>query len=39
VWALKLDDLIDIAKKELTRGLTDEECRQYLHVERCPART
>jgi len=32
IWALDLDDLIKIAKKELTRDLTDEECRQYLHA-------
>ena len=31
VWALDLDELIAIAKDELTRGLTDDECRQYLH--------
>jgi WD40 repeat protein/class 3 adenylate cyclase len=31
VWALDLDELIAIAKEELTRGLTDDECRQYLH--------
>ncbi|MFN2590052.1 MAG: AAA family ATPase [Actinomycetota bacterium] len=36
VWALDLDDLIRIAKGELTRGLTDEECRQYLRGP-CPA--
>ena len=36
IWALDLDDLIEIARKELTRGLAVEECRQYLHVERCP---
>jgi WD40 repeat protein/DNA-binding SARP family transcriptional activator len=35
VWALDLDDLIEIAKDKLTRTLTDEECRQYLHVDRC----
>jgi WD40 repeat protein/class 3 adenylate cyclase len=35
VWALDLDDLIRIAEGELTRGLTEEECRQYLH-EACP---
>jgi WD40 repeat protein/DNA-binding SARP family transcriptional activator len=37
VWALDLDDLIEIAEGKLTRGLTDGECRQYLHVEPCPA--
>jgi WD40 repeat protein len=36
IWALDLDDLIEIAKAELTRGLTVDECRQYLHVEPCP---
>ena len=36
VWALDLDDLIAIANDRLTRTLSDDECRQYLHVERCP---
>src|SRR5262245_9424947 len=36
VAPLELDELIEFAKRELTRSLTDEECRQYLHVERCP---
>jgi WD40 repeat protein/class 3 adenylate cyclase len=31
VWALDLDELIEIAEAELTRELTDDECRQYLH--------
>ena len=31
VWALDLDELIAIAEDELTRPLTDDECRQYLH--------
>jgi WD40 repeat protein/class 3 adenylate cyclase len=35
VWAIDLDDLIAIAEQELTRELTDEECRQYLH-DACP---
>ena len=30
VWALDLDDLIAIAKREVTRGLSASECRQYL---------
>ncbi|MGH9261545.1 MAG: hypothetical protein ACRD08_16900 [Acidimicrobiales bacterium] len=34
--ASDLDDLIAIAESELTRSLTDEECQQYQHVERCP---
>jgi WD40 repeat protein len=37
VWALDLDDLIEIASEEVTRTLTDEECRQYLHAEQCPS--
>jgi WD40 repeat protein len=36
VWALELDDLIAIAQHELTRSLTDEECQEYEHLERCP---
>jgi WD40 repeat protein len=35
VWALDLDDLIDIATARLTRGFSEDECRQYLHLERC----
>jgi WD40 repeat protein/DNA-binding SARP family transcriptional activator len=37
IWALDIDDLLEIARGEVTRPLTDEECRQYLHVESCPA--
>jgi dipeptidyl aminopeptidase/acylaminoacyl peptidase len=36
IWALDIDDLLEIARREVTRPLTDEECRQYLHVDRCP---
>jgi WD40 repeat protein len=35
IWALDLDDLLDIARDQVTRPLTDEECRQYLHLDRC----
>jgi WD40 repeat protein/DNA-binding SARP family transcriptional activator len=35
VWALDIDDLLRIARDELTRTFTDEECHQYLHVG-CP---
>jgi WD40 repeat protein len=35
VWALELDELVDIAEREVTRALTDEECRQFLHQQRC----
>ena len=38
IWALDIDDLLEIARQQVqvTRSLTDEECRQYLHVDRCP---
>jgi WD40 repeat protein len=36
VWALDVDDLLEIARREAGRSLTDEECRQYLHVDECP---
>jgi WD40 repeat protein len=35
IWALDIDDLLEIARREAERSLTDEECRQYLHVDRC----
>jgi WD40 repeat protein len=35
LWAVDLDDLIGIARDELTRTLTDQECQQYLHEQRC----
>ena len=35
IWALELDDLITIARSELTRALTDAECRQHLHLDAC----
>jgi WD40 repeat protein len=35
VWTLDLDELIRFAKGEVTRELSDDECRQYLH-ESCP---
>jgi WD40 repeat protein len=36
VWALDLDDLLRIARQNVTRSLSDEECLQYLHEEQCP---
>jgi WD40 repeat protein/DNA-binding SARP family transcriptional activator len=36
VWALDIDDLLAIADREVTRSLTSEECRQYLHLDQCP---
>jgi WD40 repeat protein len=37
IWALDIDDLLEIARQNVTRSLTDEECLQYLHVDSCPA--
>ena len=36
VYALPLDDLVAIAKSRVTRALTTDECRKYLHTETCP---
>jgi WD40 repeat protein len=36
VYALRLDDLMKLAAERVTRNLTGEECRIYLHLERCP---
>ncbi len=35
-YTLDMDDLIALAEARLTRGLTDEECRKFLHAEPCP---
>jgi WD40 repeat protein/class 3 adenylate cyclase len=35
VWVLDLDELIRIAEGEVQRELTDDECRQYLHIPTC----
>ena len=37
VYALRLEDLVRIAKSRVTRSLTIEECQKYLHVDTCPA--
>ncbi len=36
VWTLPLDELIAIGEARVTRALTTEECRQYLHMDACP---
>jgi WD40 repeat protein/serine/threonine protein kinase len=36
IWTLDIDDLLEIARREVARPLADEECRRYLHVDRCP---
>jgi len=35
---LPIDEFIDLVEARVTRSLTDDECRQYLDVERCPER-
>ncbi|WP_404380796.1 winged helix-turn-helix domain-containing protein [Knoellia locipacati] len=32
---LRIDELADLAASRVTRSLTDDECRQYLHVTAC----
>jgi hypothetical protein len=34
---MDIDELLEIARDELTRTFTGEECRQYLHLETCPS--
>jgi DNA-binding SARP family transcriptional activator len=36
IWPLDLDQLIGFMKANVTRTLTDNECQQYLHLDRCP---
>jgi WD40 repeat protein len=36
LFTLRLDDLVTLAQSRLTRTLTDEECRKFLHRETCP---
>ena len=37
VFLLNIDELLGLAQSRITRSLTTEECRKYLHVEQCPA--
>ena len=36
VYALNIEDLVTIAQSQVTRSLTTEECRKYLHTDACP---
>ena len=36
MYVLRVEDLIALAKSRLTRSLTIEECKKYLHREACP---
>jgi WD40 repeat protein len=37
VFAIDIDDLIEIAESRVTRPLNDAECQRYLHLPACPA--
>ena len=34
---LSAEELMKVARSRLSRGLTDEECQTYLHLDACPA--
>jgi WD40 repeat protein len=34
-FILPLEELIEVARSRITRSLTDDECRQYLHIDAC----
>lgn len=36
ILTLEVAELVEIANKRVTRALTDDECRTYLHLESCP---
>lgn len=36
IYALKTQDLVQIARMRVTRALTLEECQKYLHMGQCP---
>jgi len=35
-YTLRLNDLVDLARSRVTRTLTEEECRTFLHMDSCP---
>jgi len=35
-YTLAMDELVAVAKSRLTRSLTVDECRKFLHVDQCP---
>jgi WD40 repeat protein len=36
LYTLEMEELISLARERVTRELTDEECRAYLHMQQCP---
>jgi WD40 repeat protein len=39
VYLAEVDDLVDLARSRVTRTLTPDECRRFLHEEACPGDT
>ena len=37
VLALRVEDLVEVARAHLSREFSEAECRQYLHLDTCPA--
>ena len=35
-YLLDIEALVDLAQERVTRSLTIEECRQFLHMDNCP---
>ncbi len=36
-YSLQLEELVALAHSRVTRALTSEECRKYLHMDQCPS--
>ena len=36
IFLLRIDELLALAQSRVTRPLTTEECRRYLHLDQCP---
>jgi len=36
IYTLRLNDLVDLARSRVTRTLSEEECRTFLHMDSCP---
>jgi WD40 repeat protein len=36
IFLLKIDELLALAQSRVTRSLTVEECKKYLHMDKCP---
>ena len=36
IYTLRLDDLVALARSRVTRSLSEEECRTFLHMDSCP---